>query len=245
MVVENKVCIITGSAGGIGKAAARMFAANKAKVIICDINPQAVEDSVQELSAVGEVNGFTVDVTNPDDIREMVEKVIELYGTIDVLINNAGITADSQLVKMTYEQFSRVIEVNLKGVFNCTKEVVPIMIEKGKGKIINTSSIVGIYGNFGQTNYAASKFGVIGMTKTWAKELGRKNINVNAVAPGFILTEMTKKMPENILQMMKDKSPLKRLGTPEDVANVYLFLSSEQANFIHGAVISVDGGVVL
>lgn len=245
MNVKNKVCVITGAASGIGKEAAKKFVINGAKVVICDINNDMVQDTVSELSGLGEVKGFKLDVTKPDEIRYMVEETVKVYGRIDVLINNAGITADAQLLKMTTEQFDRVIDVNLKGVFNCTSEVAPVMIQNGKGKIINTSSVVGIYGNFGQTNYAATKFGVVGMTKTWAKELGRKNINVNAVAPGFILTEMTKKMPEKVLNMMKEKSPLNRLGTPEDVANVYMFLASDESDFIHGAVISVDGGVVL
>lgn len=243
--IANKVCIITGAARGIGKATAMKFAANKAKVVICDLDHAQIQETVEELSELGEVTGFAADVTKPEDVRNMVDEVLKKFGKIDVLINNAGITADASFLKMTHEQFDRVIDVNLKGVFNCTKEVAPSMIQGGKGKIINASSVVGLYGNFGQTNYAASKFGVIGMTKTWAKELGRKNINVNAVAPGFILTEMTMKMPQDVLDMMKEKSPLKRLGTPEDVANVFLFLASDESDFVHGAVISVDGGVVL
>lgn len=245
MRLKNKVCIITGAARGIGKATAIKFSSNGAKVVICDLDDSVVQTTVKELSEYGEVIGFAVDVTVPEEIRNMVSEVMKTFGRIDVLINNAGITADSSLMKMTSEQFDRVIDVNLKGTFNCTKEVVPSMIQGGKGKIINASSVVGLYGNFGQTNYAASKFGVIGMTKTWAKELGRKNINVNAVAPGFIMTEMTMKMPENVLNMMKEKSPLNKLGTPEDVANVFLFLASDESDFIHGSVISVDGGVVL
>ena len=172
-------------------------------------------------------------------------EVLKTFGRIDVLINNVGITGDAQLVKMTSELFDNVNDVNLKGTFNCTKAVATSMIQRARGKIINVSSVVGIFGNFGQTNYAASKFGVIGMTKTWAKELGRKNINVNAVAPGFILTEMTRSMPDNILNRMKEKSPLNKLGTPEDVANVFIFIASDESDFIHGTVISVDGGVVL
>lgn len=245
MRLNNKVCIITGAASGIGKATAIKFAFNGAKVIICDIDAEVINKVVEELSKYGNVKGFVVDVTKPDDIRFMVDEVLKTFGQIDVLINNAGITSDAQLVKMTSEQFDKVIDVNLKGVFNCTREVVPSMILAGKGKIINTSSVVGLFGNFGQTNYAASKFGIIGMTKTWAKELGRKNINVNAVAPGFILTEMTMKMPEKVLNMMKEKSSLNKLGTPEDVANAYMFLASDESDFIQGAVLSVDGGIVL
>jgi 3-oxoacyl-[acyl-carrier protein] reductase len=245
MRLKNKVCIITGAARGIGKATAIKFSLNGAKVVICDMDDAFVQSAVKELSEYGDVTGFAVDVTRPEEIRQMVNEVLKKFGKIDVLINNAGITADSSLMKMTSEQFDRVIDVNLKGTFNCTKEIAPAMIQGGKGKIINASSVVGIYGNFGQTNYAASKFGVIGMTKTWAKELGRKNINVNAVAPGFIMTEMTMKMPENVLNMMKEKSPLNKLGKPDDVANVFMFLASDESDFIHGAVISVDGGVVL
>jgi len=245
MRLTDKVCIITGAAGGIGKVTALKFAANGAKVIISDLDNNKVQNTARELSEFGTVMGFGADVTKPDEIKTMVDEVLKTFGRIDVLINNAGITADAQLVKMTGEQFDRVIEVNLKGTFNFTKEVVPSMIKAGKGKIINTSSVVGLSGNFGQTNYAASKSGVIGMTKTWARELGRKNINVNAVAPGFILTEMTMKMPENVLNMMKDKTPLNRFGTPEDVANACVFLASGESDFIHGAVISVDGGIIL
>lgn len=245
MRLQDKVCIITGAARGIGKTTALKFIRNGAKVVICDLNKEKVLETVNELSEFGIAKGFVADVTKPDEIKMMVDEVLNNFGRIDVLINNAGITADAQLVKMTPEQFDRVIEVNLKGTFNCTKEVAQSMIRTGKGKIINTSSVVGISGNFGQTNYSASKFGVIGMTKTWARELGGKNINVNAVAPGFILTEMTSKMPENILNMMREKTPLKRLGSPEDVANTFLFLSSDESDFIHGAVISVDGGIIL
>jgi 3-oxoacyl-[acyl-carrier protein] reductase len=245
MRLTDKVCIITGAAGGIGKVTALKFAGNGAIVVICDLDNEKVQNTVRELSESGTVIGFNVDVTKPDEIKIMVDEVLKVFGRIDVLINNAGITADAQLIKMTGEQFDRVLEVNLKGTFNFTKEVVPSMINAGKGKIINTSSVVGLSGNFGQTNYAASKSGVIGMTKTWARELGRKNINVNAVAPGFILTEMTMKMPENVLNMMKDKTPLNRLGTPEDVANAFVFLASDESDFINGAVISVDGGIIL
>src|SRR5690606_27197858 len=170
---------------------------------------------------------------------------LNMYGRIDVLVNNAGITQDATLLKMTEEQFDRVIDVNLKGVFYCTKAVAPIMVEQGKGKIINTSSVVGVYGNFGQTNYAASKSAVIGMTKTWAKELGRKGINVNAVAPGFIAKPMVQKMPEKVLEKMKGNVSLARLGDPKDVANAYLFLASDESDYVHGHVLHVDGGIMM
>ena len=175
----------------------------------------------------------------------MVTDVVSKWGKIDVLINNAGITADNQMLKMPEEDFDKVIAVNLKGVYNCTQIVAPVMVQNGSGVILNASSVVGLYGNFGQTNYAATKWGVIGMTKTWAKELGKKGIRVVAVAPGFIGTPMVQKMPEKVIEMMKAKSPLNRLGTPEDIANAYAFLASDDASFITGTVLSVDGAVVL
>jgi 3-oxoacyl-[acyl-carrier protein] reductase len=175
----------------------------------------------------------------------MVADIVAKYGKIDVLVNNAGITSDAQLVKMGVDQFDKVISVNLKGVFLCTRAVAPHMISAGYGKIINAASVVGLYGNFGQTNYAATKAGLIGMTKTWAKELGKKNICVNAVAPGFILTDMVKKMPEEVLAIMCAKTPMKRLGTTEEVANVYLFLASDESSYVNGATISVDGAITL
>jgi 3-oxoacyl-[acyl-carrier protein] reductase len=245
MELEGKICLITGAAMGIGRSAAEKFAIAGAVVIICDKDNDQLQNTVRELSGSGIVKGFVVDVTRPDDVKNMVDEIEKRYKKIDVLINNAGITDDALLIKMTSDQFDRVIDVNLKGTFNCTREVARIMIGNGKGKIINTASIVGVYGNFGQTNYAAAKSGIIGMTKTWARELGRKNINVNAVAPGFIITSMTEKMPEKILQMMKDKCPLNRWGDPDDVANVYMFLASDYSDFINGAVINVDGGLVL
>ncbi len=188
---------------------------------------------------------YNVDVTNFQSVEEVTKKVIDEFNQIDILINNAGITRDATLLKMTIEQWQSVLNVNLTGVFNCTKAVAPFMIERGKGKIINTSSVVALYGNFGQSNYVATKSGIIGLTKVWARELGRKGICVNAVAPGFIETEMVQTMPEKILQMMREKTPLGRLGKPEDIANAYLFLASDEADFINGAVISVDGGITI
>ena len=185
------------------------------------------------------------DVSQLSQVEAMAGAVLQKFGGIDVLINNAGITRDATLLKMTPEQWNQVIAVNLSGVFHCTKVVAPHMIERGKGKIINTSSIVGIFGNFGQTNYAAAKAGIIGMSKTWARELGPKGITVNVVAPGFIATEMVKKMPEKVLQGMRDRTPVRRLGEPRDVANAYLFLASDEADFINGAVLGVDGGLTL
>lgn len=246
MRLEEKVAIITGSAQGIGKEAALTFAQEGAKVTVCDVIENTGQHTVKEIQENGGVGLFVLcDVTRRDHVKNMVGQVLEKFGHIDILVNNAGILQDATLLKMTEEQWDAVINVNLKGVFNCTQAVAQVMVEQGYGKIINTSSVVGLYGNFGQTNYVATKSGIIGMTKVWAKELGRKGINVNAVAPGFIATEMVKKMPEKILTMMKEKTPLGRLGQPRDVVHAYLFLASDEANFINGAVISVDGGVVL
>lgn len=246
MKLRNKVAIITGSARGIGKSTAVKFAQEGAKVVICDVNIDQVNETVEEIKALGaEVIGLKVDVTNRDEVSAMVKATLDSFGRIDCLVNNAGITADNTLLKMTEAEWDRVINVNLKGVFNCGQAVTEVMIKQGSGVILNATSVVGLYGNFGQTNYAATKWGVIGMTKSWAKELGRKGIRCNAVAPGFIITPMTEKMPEKVLDMMKDKSPLKKLGQSEDIANAYAFLASDEACYITGSVLSVDGGIVL
>ncbi|WP_027308993.1 3-oxoacyl-[acyl-carrier-protein] reductase [Caloramator sp. ALD01] len=246
MRLQGKVAIITGAARGIGKATAEKFLKEGASVVICDINQEQVDTAVNELKAISEnVIGVKVDVTNRAEVDEMVRLTVEKFGKVDCLVNNAGITADNTLLKMTEAEWDRVIDINLKGVFNCGQAVAKVMVDQGSGVILNATSVVGLYGNYGQTNYAATKWGVIGMTKTWAKELGKKGIRVNAVAPGFILTPMTEKMPEKVLEMMKDKAPLKRLGMPEDIANAYAFLASDEASFITGAVLSVDGGIVL
>lgn len=246
MRLKDKVAIITGAAQGIGKATAIKFVNEGAKVAITDIGVDNLKSTVAELKALGgEVLFYEANVLRRDEIQTVVEDVIRKWGKIDILVNNAGITADSQLLKMSEENFDKVIAVNLKGVYTCAQIVAKVMAEQGSGVILSASSVVGIYGNFGQTNYAATKWGVIGMTKTWAKELGKKGIRVNAVAPGFILTPMVQKMPDKVLDMMRDKSPLKDLGLPEDVANAYAFLASEEARFITGTVLSVDGGVVL
>ncbi len=246
MRVKGKVVIITGAGRGIGRETAFLLSSEGASVVVCDRDAAAVEEvSGQIVKAGGEAMGHAVDVTKRAELDAMVRQVVERFGRIDALINNAGITMDSTLAKMTEEQFDKVIDINLKGVFNCTQAALPQMLSQGKGKIINASSVVGIYGNFGQTNYAATKAGVIGMTKSWAKELARKGITANAVAPGFILTEMTAAMPEKVLDMMKDKTPAGRLGTPADIAKAYLFLASDDADFITGQVLGVDGGLVL
>lgn len=246
MRLKDKVAIITGGARGIGKSTVVKFCNEGAKVVIWDILENEGNLLAKEMSEKGFVcTYFNVDVTNFQNVEEVTSKVYNKFNQIDVLINNAGITRDATLLKMTEEQWQSVLNVNLTGVFNCTKAVAPYMIEKGKGKIINTSSVVALYGNFGQSNYVATKSGIIGLTKVWARELGRKGICVNAVAPGFIETEMVQTMPEKVLQMMKEKTPLGRLGKPEDIANAYLFLASDEADFINGAVISVDGGITI
>ena len=250
--MKVEVCIITGGAAGIGKATAEKFAAEGAKVVICDVNEEAGNALVKELG--NDASFWKVNVVDRQEVQDWIDEVAKRYGRIDVLINNAGITRDGQFIKfkegevvgqMSEEAFDAVIAVNLKGVFNCTQAVVPYMIKQGGGSIVSASSVVGLYGNFGQTNYAATKFAVIGMTKTWARELGKYQIRVNAVAPGFILTEMVQKMPEKVLEGMAAGTPLKRLGKPEEIANVYAWLASDESSYIHGTVISVDGGIVL
>jgi 3-oxoacyl-[acyl-carrier protein] reductase len=250
MRLDDKVCIITGGAAGIGKATAACFAKQNAQVIICDVDRTAGEQVASDIG--GEF--FLVDVGDRQAVQEFVDQVVGKYKRVDVLVNNAGVLRDGLLVKvkdgqlvkqMPEDDFDFVINVNLKGVFNCTQAVTPFMIEQGSGVILNASSVVGLDGNFGQTNYVATKAGVIGMTKVWARELGRYGIRVNVVAPGFIATEMVQAMPEKILSGMKGRTPLNRLGQPEDVANAYLFLASDEAAFISGAVLRVDGGIVI
>ncbi|BEI36483.1 MULTISPECIES: 3-oxoacyl-ACP reductase FabG [unclassified Polynucleobacter] len=242
MRLRNKVALITGAAKGIGFATAKRFAEEGAKVMLADLNEAAVMDAVGQLK---HAEPYVLDVTDRASIQRAVDDIIAKHHRIDILINNAGITQDARLVKMTEEQFDAVIDVNLKGVFNCTQLVVPHMLEAKKGAIVNASSVVGIYGNFGQTNYSATKFGVIGFTKTWAREFGQKGIRVNAVCPGFIATEMVKAMPENILQSIEQRSWMARLGTPEEMANVYLFLASDEASYVNGVTIEASGGISL
>ncbi|MFL6446855.1 MAG: 3-oxoacyl-ACP reductase FabG [Bryobacteraceae bacterium] len=243
--LKDKVVIVTGASSGIGKATAQRFAQEGCKVASWD---------VQEGTA--ELNGMPqkVDVTDSSAVTEAVKQVAERWGAIHILVNNAGILRDGQLVKfkdgipateMTDQQFDSLISVNLRGVFVCARAVVPHIKNAGGGSILNASSVVGLYGNFGQTNYVASKAGVIGMTRVWSREFGRFNIRVNAVAPGFIGTDMVKSMPDKILESMRQHTPLGRLGTPEEIANAYVWLASDAASFITGAVLSVDGGVVV
>jgi 3-oxoacyl-[acyl-carrier protein] reductase len=250
MKLKDKICLVTGGAAGIGKATAEKFLAEGGKVVLCDVSKDAGEQAARALGA----RFYVVNVANRAEAQKWADDVAAEYGRIDVLINNAGITRDALFVKMKdgalvkqmeEAAFDQVIAVNLKGVFNCTQAVSPYMIKQGGGVIINASSVVGLYGNVGQTNYVATKAGVIGMTKVWARELGRFNIRVNAVAPGFIATEMVQKMPQEIIDTMKGKTPLGRLGQPSDIANAYAWLASDEASFISGATISVDGGIVI
>jgi 3-oxoacyl-[acyl-carrier protein] reductase len=243
MRLRDKVSIITGSARGIGRATALKFAAEGAHVIVCDLDQASVDAVVKSITGQGgKASGFAVDVTKRSSIDAMVSAVMAGCGRIDTLVNNAGIVQDARMVNMTDDQFDKVIDVNLKGTYNCAKAVIDTMLMQQSGVILNASSIVGIYGNFGQTNYAASKFGVIGMAKTWAREFGPNGIRANAVCPGMIETDIIKGIPDKVLQKITERVPLGRLGKPEEIANTYAFLASDEASFINGAVIEVSGG---
>jgi 3-oxoacyl-[acyl-carrier protein] reductase len=244
--LTDKVAIITGSAQGIGLATALRFAAEGARVVVSDIGQQRVDQAVAAIVAQGgQAIGAVVDVTDRLAIDAMVAKVKATWGRIDVLINNAGITKDARLAKMSSAQFDAVIAVNLKGVFECTQAVAETMTAQGSGSIVNASSVVGLYGNFGQTNYAATKAGVIGFTKTWARELGPKGVRVNAVCPGFVMTPILDTVPDAVKQKMIEKVPLGRLGRPEEIAAVYAFLASDDSSYMNGAVLEVSGGIQL
>lgn len=252
MRVHDKVTLITGGAAGIGKATAELFYREGATVVLCDVNIEAGQAFAHSLGE--RASFYKVNVADRAEAQAWADAVVARYGRIDVLINNAGVTRDAQLVsvkdgvlvkQMSEADFDLVVSINLKGVFNCTQAVTPYMIRQGSGVILSLASVVALYGNFGQTNYVATKAGVIGMTKVWARELGRKGIRVNAIAPGFILTEMVQKMPEKVLEDMRSRTPLGRLGQPADVANALLWLASDEASFVHGATISVDGGIVI
>ena len=245
MKLNEKVTVITGAANGLGKAAVRAFLEAGSRVSMWDIQAEAGETLLKELSEYGDRLEFrTVNVVSREEVEAAALAVREHLGSIDILINNAGITRDATFLKMQEEQFDQVLDVNLKGVFNCGQAAARFMKEQGSGVIINTSSVVALYGNFGQTNYVASKAAVIGMTKVWARELGKYGIRVNAVAPGFIMTDMVAKMPEKVIDMMSGKSLLGRLGAPEDIADAYLFLASDRAKYITAATLSVDGGLI-
>jgi 3-oxoacyl-[acyl-carrier protein] reductase len=252
--LAGKVAVITGGASGIGKATALAFAREGCRVAIWDVNPRGEEVASACHQAGGEGRFFSVNVAQAAEVEAAAREVAELWGGIHVLVNNAGIVRDAQLIRvkegqilgrMSDQQWEEVLGVNLSGVFHCTRAVAPFMIQQREGVILNASSVVGLYGNFGQTNYVATKAGVIGLTKVWARELGRFGIRVNAVAPGFIHTDMVAAMPAKVLEEMVAHTPLKRLGQAEDIAQAYLWLASEAAAFITGAVLSVDGGLVV
>ncbi len=263
MRLKGKVALITGGGAGIGKATAHRFAEEGATVAICDVNQEAGEATVQGLNSETKAASagaavqhcfHPVDVADRQAVQAWVDEVMDRHGRVELLINNAGVLRDNLLVKvkagelvkqMPEADFDLVVAVNLKGVFNCTQAVAPHMIRQRSGVILNATSIVGLDGNFGQTNYVATKAGVVGMTKVWARELGRHNIRVNAVAPGFIATDILSSMPEKVLEAMKARTPLGRMGRPRDVADAYLFLASEEASYISGAVLRVDGGIVV
>ena len=245
MRLLNKVAIITGGSNGIGLAAVTRFIEEGAKVVIADLDEAQGKVIEEGLIREGKDVFFVqVDVANRESVQNMVKAVTAKYGKIDILINNAGITSDAVLTKMTEEQFDAVIDVNVKGVFNCTQAIVPVMVAVGGGRIINTASVAGVFGNIGQTNYAASKAAVIGMTKTWAKELGRKSITVNAVAPGFVKTAMVEKMPAEVVGRLLQIVSLGSIGETKDIANAYLFLASDEASYITGHTLHVDGGMM-
>lgn len=248
MGLSGKVALITGSARGIGKAIALELAHHGAKIVINDIlEKNEIDITSEEIKKSGNIAiGIKADVTVFDEVNRMVKEIISKFGKIDILVNNAGITRDSLLIRMKEEDWDAVIRINLKGTFNCSKVVAKYMMkQKSTDKIVNISSVIGLVGNIGQVNYSASKAGIIGLTKSMAKELALRNINVNAVAPGFIDTDMTKKLSEKIIQNLKQNIPLKRLGTVEDIAKVVYFLVSDSANYITGQVINVDGGMVM
>ena len=244
--LDGKVALITGGARGIGRTTALLFAQEGARVAVCDVDEAAGLDLVQDIKEQGgEALFVRADVSQMPEVERMVAQIKERWGRIDVLLNNAGILRDATLLKLSEEDFDAVIDVNLKGVFHCTKAVAPLMVERGSGSIINVSSVVALYGNFGQTNYVAAKAGILGMTKVWARELGRKGIRVNAVCPGFVETEMIRSVPPEILEEVKERIPLGRFASPEEIARVYLFLASDESSYLNGAVISADGGMVV
>ena len=244
--LAGKVSIITGSGRGIGQATALKFATEGARVVSCDVNVDQAEETAQKARERGaEAMSCYVNVVDKDSIKVMVDAVKARWGRIDVLVNNAGIVMDAQLKNMSDDQFDQVIDVNLKGTYNCTKAVLDTMLEQQSGVILNASSIVGLYGNFGQTNYAASKFGVIGMVKTWARELGKRGIRANAICPGFIATPILGTIPDKVISALESKVPMGRLGKPEEIADAYAFLASDEASYINGAVLEVSGGLTI
>jgi len=245
-ILDKKVALITGAARGIGRSIAEKMAAEGADVALCDLNHDWLADSIKSCGAKGcKASGYAVNVSIAADVQKTVDTVLKDFGRIDVLVNNAGITRDGFLIRMSEQDWDEVLNVNLKGAFLLTKAVSKAMLKQRSGTIVNLASIIGMIGNAGQCNYAASKAGVIALTKSTAKELASRNIRVNAVAPGFIMTKMTESLPEDIRKKMLDAIPLQRFGAPDDVADAVLFLASEAAAYITGQVISVNGGMVM
>ncbi|MDP2911887.1 MAG: 3-oxoacyl-[acyl-carrier-protein] reductase [Candidatus Omnitrophota bacterium] len=246
LALESKVAIITGGARGIGREIAMLFAKEGANIAICDVNLEEAQKTAKEIEELGRQSlAFKADVTDLNQIQDMVDKILDKFNKVDILINNAGITKDNLLLRMSEEDWDKVIAVNLKGTFVCTKIVSRVMLKQRFGKMVNLASIIGIMGNAGQANYAASKAGIIGLTKSVAKELASRNICVNAIAPGFIRTDMTARLPEDVQKKMLSVIPLARFGEAKDVADLALFLSSESSSYITGQVIQVDGGMVM
>ncbi|MEO1263114.1 MAG: 3-oxoacyl-ACP reductase FabG [Bacteroidota bacterium] len=242
MRLKNKIAIVTGGARGIGKAVSELFAKEGASVMIWDLLEEGADTAAGINAAGGTAEYFKISVTDKKAIQENVKHVAEKYGRIDILINNAGITRDRTLMKMTDEEWQSVIDVNLTGVYNCTKAVVPYMRENNYGRIVSAASNVGLRGNFGQTNYSATKAAVIAMAKTWTLEFGKYGITANCIAPGFTVTEMTNKIPSEIMDQIKKTIPLKILADPIDIAYGYLYLASEEARFVSGICLTIDGG---
>ncbi len=246
MRLKDKVAMVTGGARGIGRAIALLFAREGADIAVCDVNSESAESTCRQIEALGrKAIAVKMDVTSLPSVEEGLNKILDKLTKVDILVNNAGITKDALVLRMSEQDWDAVINVNLKGTFNCAKAVSRVMIKQRQGSIVNIASIIGIIGNPGQANYSASKAGIIALTKTLAKELSSRNINVNAVAPGFIQTEMTAKLPEELKEKMKAAIPLARFGDPQDVARTCLFLASEDAAYITGQTIIVDGGMVM
>jgi len=244
--LKGRVALITGAAQGIGKSVALLLAQNGADIVVSDINLEKAEETAKEIESIGsKVMAIKVDVANLKNVEQMVASILEKFGKIDILVNNAGITRDKLILRMTEEDWDAVLNVNLKGTFNCTKTVVRHMAKQRSGKIVSIASVVGEMGNAGQVNYSASKAGVIGLTKTIAREFAQRRINVNAIAPGYIETPMTEVLPEKVKEELKRLIPMERLGKPEDVAEAVLFLVSEESNYITGHVLNVNGGIYM
>jgi 3-oxoacyl-[acyl-carrier protein] reductase len=244
--LAGRVALVTGAAQGIGKAVALLLARNGADIVVSDVNLEKAEETAKEIRSIGrKALAIKGDVANWNDVEQMMDVILEKFAKIDILVNNAGITRDKLILRMTEEDWDAVLDVNLKGTFHCTKAVVRHMAKQRSGKIVNIASVVGEMGNAGQANYSASKAGVIGLTKTIAREFAQRGININAIAPGYIETPMTEALPEKAKEELKKLIPMERLGKPEDVAEAVLFLVSEESSYITGQVLNVNGGIYM